>query len=209
MRQPFYIIRCLEGYIEHIDKALFARMAGGEEEAFRQIVRIYHRKWMPLTLSLARSESEARDIMQEVFLKLWLHRETLADIDNPGAWLRTVIANTASNHIRSQLRYELRNKKLIAGVTDETDALDQQLDARFAQSLIDEAVALLPAKRKQVFLLSRREGLSRQEIAVRLNISEHTVRNQLSEAIAFIQDHLRRKGGLIIPAILLLLSDIH
>ena len=120
-----------------------------------------------------------------------------------------MIANTTSNHIRSQLRYELRNKKLIAGNIDEADDLGELLDARFAQSLIDEAVALLPARRKQVFLLSRREGLTRQEIAVRLNISENTVRNQLSEAIAFVQDYLRNKGGLIIPALLLLLTDVH
>ena len=184
-------------------------MALGDEEAFRQIVHFYHNRLLPVTISLVRSESEARDIMQEVFLKLWLNRAALAAVENPGAWLRVVIANTTSNHIRSQLRYELRNKKLIAGNIDEADDLGELLDARFAQSLIDEAVALLPARRKQVFLLSRREGLTRQEIAVRLNISENTVRNQLSEAIAFVQDYLRNKGGLIIPALLLLLTDVH
>jgi RNA polymerase sigma-70 factor (ECF subfamily) len=120
-----------------------------------------------------------------------------------------VIAHTTSNHIRSQLRYELRNKKLIDSNREEADDILEQLDARFAQSLIDEAVVQLPAKRKQVFLMSRREGLSRQEIATKLDISENTVRNQLSEATAFIQDYLRRKGAFIIPAILLLLTDRH
>ena len=209
MRQPFCIkeITFLDETIQHIDKALFNRMALGDGEAFRQIVYYYHHRLLPVTISLVRSEAEARDIMQEVFLKLWVNREVLAGVDNPGAWLRTVIANTTSNHIRSQLRYELRNK--MAGDIPQSENPDHYLDARFAQTLIDEAVDLLPAKRRQVFLLSRREGLSRQEIAQRLNISEHTVRNQLSDAIAFIQDHLRRNGGLIIPAILLLLTDIH
>jgi len=185
-------------------------MALGDEEAFRQIVYIYHQRLLPVTISLVKSEAEARDIMQEVFLKLWVNRATLADVDNPGAWLRVVLANTTSNRIRSQLRYELRNQ-MAGGMhpSENPDHPDQHLDARFAQSLIDEAVSLLPAKRRQVFLLSRREGLSRQEIAACMNISEHTVRNQLSDAVAFIQDYLRNKGGLIIPAILLLLSDIH
>ena len=185
-------------------------MALGDEEAFRQIVYIYHQRLLPVTISLVKSEAEARDIMQEVFLKLWVNRATLADVDNSGAWLRVVLANTTSNHIRSQLRYELRNQ-MAGGMhpSENPDHPDQHLDARFAQSLIDEAVSLLPAKRRQVFLLSRREGLSRQEIAACMNISEHTVRNQLSDAVAFIQDKKQNKGGLIIPAILLLLSDIH
>src|SRR5689334_1893427 len=106
-------------------------MALGDEEAFRQIVHFYHKRLLPITISLAGSEAEARDIMQEVFLKLWMNRAILADIDNPGAWLRVVIANTTSNHIRSQLRYELRNKKLIAGNVDEADDLGEHLDARF------------------------------------------------------------------------------
>lgn len=194
---------------QHIDKELFSRMSQGEEEAFRQIVRFYHKKLLPITISLVRSESEARDIMQEVFLKLWLNRSELAQVENPGGWLRVVIAHTTSNHIRSQLRYELRNKKMIDSSADETDNLLEQLDASFAQSLINEAIIRLPAKRKQVFLLSRREGLSRQEIARKLDISENTVRNQLSEATVFIQDYLRQKGALIIPAILLLLTDTH
>jgi len=177
-------------------------MALGDEEAFRQIVHFYHQRLLPVTISLVRSDTEARDIMQEVFLKLWVNRAALADVDNPGAWLRVVISNTTSNHIRSQLRYELRNKKLIAGNSDEADDLGLQLDGRFAQALIDEAVTLLPPKRREVFLLSRREGLTRQEIAARLNISEHTVRNQLSEAIAFIQEYIKFLSPLV-PTLLL------
>ena len=184
-------------------------MSLGDEEAFRQIVRFYHKKLLPVTISLVRSESEARDIMQEVFLKLWLNRSELPEVENPGGWLRVVVAHTTSNHIRSQLRYELRIKKMIDSSSDETDNILEQLDASFAQSLINEAIIRLPAKRKQVFLLSRREGLSRQEIARKLDISENTVRNQLSEATAFIQDYLRQKGALIIPAILILLTDTH
>jgi RNA polymerase sigma-70 factor (ECF subfamily) len=199
----------LEENDQHIDKELFNRLSLGEEEAFRQIVRLYHKRLLPITISLVRSEPVARDIMQEVFLKLWLNRSELAQVDNPGGWLRVVIAHTTSNYIRSQLRYELRNKKLIDSSPDEADNILDQLDARFAQSLINEAIIRLPAKRKQVFLLSRREGLSRQEIARKLDISENTVRNQLSEATAFIQDYLRQKGALIIPAILLLPAAIH
>ena len=70
----------MEESLQHIDKALFSRMALGDEEAFRQIVHFYHNRLLPVTISLVRSESEARDIMQEVFLKLWLNRAALAAV---------------------------------------------------------------------------------------------------------------------------------
>ena len=188
--------------IEHIDNELFARLARGDEEAFRQIVHFFYKKMLPLTISLVKSESKAQDIMQEVFLKLWLNRVTLTTIENPAAWLNVVVSNTTSNYVRAQLRYELRIKNLLAETPD-TEEIWGDLDAKFTQALIDEAVSQLPAKRKQVFLLSRREGLSRKEIASRMNISENTVRNQLAEAIQFIQENLKHKGALVIISIIL------
>lgn len=181
-----------------IDSTLFDRLARGEEEAFERIVHAIYKKLFLFTVSLVRSEAEADDIMQEVFMKIWLHRTSFATIDNPMAWIHTVIANTASNHLRALLRRELRIKKLQDQLAA-TARMEDQLDARFTQSLIDEVVSRLPAKRKQVFLLSRREGLSRKEIASRLNISEHTVRNQLAEAIQFIRERLDRKEDLTVP----------
>ncbi len=193
--------------IEHIDNELFARLAEGDEEAFRQIVHFFYRKMLPLTISLVKSESRARDIMQDVFLKLWLNRETLINIENPAAWLNVVVSNTTSNYVRAQLRYELRVKNLAAEMLD-TEEIWGDLDAKFTQTLIDEAVSQLPAKRKQVFLLSRREGLSRKEIASRMNISENTVRNQLAEALQFIHDNLERKGALVVISVIILQNEI-
>lgn len=186
----------------NIDKELFLRLSQGDEEAFREIVSFCHDKFLPVAISLVKSEQGARDALQEVFLKLWLNRAKLADIENPGAWLWVTATNVTTNYVRSQLRHELRVKKLIDTVPETEDVLEE-LDVRFTQSLIDEAVSKLPAKRKTVFLLSRREGLSRKEIASQLNISENTVRNQLAEAIGSIQDYLRKNGGLVIPVVLL------
>lgn len=188
--------------IEHIDNDLFGRLSQGDDKAFRQIVHFFYKKMLPLTISLVKSESKARDIMQEVFLKLWINRAILKTIENPAAWLNVVVSNTTSNYIRAQLRYELRVKNLVTNSID-SEEIWEDLDAKFTQTLIDEAVNQLPAKRKQVFLLSRREGLSRKEIASMMNISENTVRNQLAEAIHFIQENLKHKGALVILSIIL------
>lgn len=190
-------------YLQNIDVELFGRLSRGDEEAFRALVHFYHQRFLPVTISLVKSEPMARDIMQEVFLKLWLKRAVLAEVEHPFTWLKTVVANTASNYIRAQLSFELRNKKMI-DASGEKEDVEEELDARFAQALIDEAVSKLPPKRRQVFLMSRQEGLSRKEIALRLDVSEHTVKNQLVEAVKFVQDYLKNRGGYIIPSVILL-----
>lgn len=176
-----------------IDITLFERLANGDEDAFAAIVHTIYKRLFPFAVSLVKSEAEADDLMQEVFLKIWLHRTEFTHIENPVGWIHTVVANTAANHIRSQLRREQRNLKFQLQ-TEEQVGIEDHLDAKFTQSLIDDTVSLLPAKKKQVYLLSRREGLSRKEIAARLNISENTVRNQLSEAIQFIRNQISQKG---------------
>lgn len=190
---------------EHIiDGALLAEVAKGNEDAFASLVHRLYKKLFPITVSLIKSETEADDILQEVFLKIWLHRSTLTSLENPVGWVYTIVANTASNQLRSKIRRELKIKTF-SSQSAITEEIEDEIDVKFTQSLIDEAVNLLPQKRKLVFVLSKKEGLSRKEIADRLHISENTVRNQLVEALQFIRDHLKYKGDLTIPAILILL----
>ncbi|HRP55479.1 RNA polymerase sigma-70 factor [Agriterribacter sp.] len=186
-----------------IDHTIFERLARGDEEAFGVVVHTLYKKLFLFTVSLVRSENEADDIMQEVFLKIWLHRSSLTAIENPFGWICRIIANTASNHLRSSIRRELNSHRFNSQLAH-AEEIEGGIDAKFTQSLIDEAVSLLPPKRKLVFLLNKKEGLSRKEIAERLNISEHTVRNQLAEAIQFIRERLNYKGDLTILSLLIL-----
>lgn len=177
-----------------VDKATLDDIVAGNESTFGKLVHELYKKLFPFTASLLRSEAEADDVLQEAFLKIWLHRSSLVGIENPSGWIFTVVANTASNHLRSKIRRELTVKKFSSQAVT-TENIVEEIDARFTQFLIDEAVNQLPEKRKLVFLLSKKEGLSRREIAARLNISENTVRNQLSEAIHSVHSHLQRKNN--------------
>lgn len=160
----------------------------------------------PFLQSLLGSEHDAKEVIQETFLKCWLQRDALTSITNPGGWLHTVASNTAYSYLRSQARYELHLKK-IPVLPDASDELQQGLDAKEVQSLIARAVEQLPTRRREVFQLSRGEGYSRREIAEQLGISENTVRNQLADAVAFIQEYVRAHSAVYIPAILVLLAN--
>jgi RNA polymerase sigma-70 factor (family 1) len=195
------------------DKALFARIATGDESAFRVIFHNYNRILYPYALSVLKIEADAQEIIQEVFLKLWLKREKLTAIENPGGWLYTVADNAIKDHFKKEARYarRLQNAAISGGtgstVTHDSDLSDihAAFDRKEIQLLITEAVDQLPTRRRQVFQMNRLEGYSRKEIADILGISENGVRNRLAEATEFVQDYIRKHKSLYLPALLVML----
>jgi RNA polymerase sigma-70 factor (family 1) len=187
---------------------LFARIAEGDEGAFQTVFHNYNRTLFPFILSLVKIEADAKEIIQEVFLKLWLKRESLTEIDNPGGWLYTLASNSAYDHLRKEARYARRLQTAEVAESSLED-IHEQFDTKEIKALITEAVEHLPLRRRQVFQLSRFEGYSRKEIAETLNLSENTVRNHLADAVGFIQDYIKKNGPLYLPAILIFAEFIN
>ncbi len=195
------------------DRILVRRISEGDEDAFRDIFHNYRRTLYPVILSLVKVEADAKEILQETFLKLWLKRKTLTTIDNPGGWLYSVASMEALMHLRKEARYAKRLKNAAAsgsipGTTPgpaDTNLADihEAFDSKEVKALIAEAVDKLPLRRRQVFQMSRLEGYSRKEIAETLNISENTVRNQLTDAVEFIRDYITKNKSLYLPALLI------
>ena len=108
--------------------------------------------------------------------------------------------------LRKEARYTQRVQKagVIADATGAAsmDDIHAGFDTKEVKALIAEAVEKLPARRREVFRMSRLEGYSRKEIAETLGISENTVRNQLGEAVEFIRDYITKHKSLYLPALL-------
>lgn len=187
------------------DLGRFARIATGDEAAFAEIFHSYNAKIFPVAMRLVKSQGEAEEIVQEVFLRLWLHREKLPEIKNPGAWLISIASNLALTHLRHKA-VQQRHHPRIQEEGEGSDLLvEETLQAREVGRWIHEAVEMLPPSRREVFLLSRNQGYSRREIAEKLGISESTVKNQLNAALHFLQDYLLNNKGLSLPTLLLIL----
>lgn len=186
------------------DKELFQQIAAGDENAFRDIFHSYNARLYHTILKIVKSKPEAEEIIQELFLKLWLKRESLASIESPGAWLFTIASNLSLDALRKKARQHVTTFEP-SDLTEDTDPEPAHLlELREVKSLIEEAVSQLPPSRRQVFILSRREGKSRGEIAQDLNLSESTVKNQLTSALRFVQEYLQKKGDIYLPAFLVL-----
>lgn len=189
----------------HTQRELFSRIATGDQAAFAEVFHYYNARLYPVVLRLVKTHGEAEEILQEVFLKLWLHREKLPEIDNPGAWLNSIASNLALSHLR-HLAVRRKHHPLMAEAADDSEVVvEEALRAREVGRWIHEAVELLPKSRREVFLLSRNQGLSRREIAEKLGISESTVKNQLNAALHFVHDYLLKNKGMSLPTLLLIL----
>lgn len=186
----------------HEDRILFSRIAGGDEAAFSILYHRYNAVLLASVRKLLRSEEAAAEVLQEVFLKVWQLRHTLEDIENPAGWMYTI----ASNYSLSALRKIAREKIRVEAITHDEIEDNQDMTAGFRvkelQLHIRNAIAQLPASRREVFILNTQEGKSRKEIAEALDISEHTVKNQLVTARKFIREYLEKYTGDCLPLFL-------
>jgi len=168
---------------------------GAEESLaliFADIFKQQERPLYLLALRLTKSHQQAKDIIQDVFLKLWEERHHINEIKNMEAWLYTLTENKIIDFLRkqaSEMRLKAAVDERMASLLDDTEA---GLQAKESNQIIRKAIDLLPPQRKLIYQLSKENDLSYQEIAGHLNISKHTVKNQLSTAVAFIRSFFKK-----------------
>lgn len=188
--------------LTHTETLLWQRLATGDEDAFRHIFHQYTPLIYPPVLHIVKQEQVAREIVQEVFFKVWQKKEQFAGIGHPIGWLFKVASNLSITYLRkqaAQYRWLECMKKKDTSPQNETL---ENLSFKELQKVVKHAVEALPPKRKLIFQLSREEGLSHAEIADRLKMSKNTVKNQIGIALQFIQDAINGQNGSPVPIIL-------
>jgi len=169
------------------------KVAGGDQYAFRELYLYWHQVLAGYIFRITESKSLTEEIVQDAFLKIWMARETLAEIDNFKHFLLVVSRNQAFDVLKKQLK-EQENRKAWEKSHSDQPYSGQTESEPLSSSLIDAAIDQLSPRRKEVWLLSRHERLRYKEIAERLGISPESVKTHLklaSEAITrFIRAHL-------------------
>lgn len=191
------------------EKELFLRIADGEEQAFNELFRIYLPQIHRHIYQIVRSETAAKDIIQEVFLHLWLGRYRLPEVDNPSAWIFRIAYNQSFSYLKKQ-SYREKSQNTIENIAEEKIAsrdTEEALDLSEINQLIQKAVRELPPQSRRIFQLNRLNGIKPAEIAEELQISVQAVRNALTRSGKFIRDHLA-KNGIFIPQLLLFFCSL-
>lgn len=169
---------------------MLARIAEGDQSAFRALFMHWHQLLAGYVLRITESREMTEEIVQDVFMKIWTVRETMPSIRHFKHFLLVVSRNRAYDIMKKQLREAACRRAWEKAYVPEPTLTEQEHEL-FRLSLIDQAIESLPPRRKEVFLLSRGERLTYQEIAARLNISRESVKTHVKLASLAISGFIR------------------
>lgn len=175
----------------HNEKELFRQIAQGDENAFRKLFDGYKIRLHAFIFRLTKSETTSEDIVQDIFLKCWKNRQSLAGIHNPDGYIFTMARNQAYDYLTSLARSQKLHEQVWLKIVELQDITTEQIDLNESHQLIVQAVQQLSPQKRRIFEMSRYEGLNHEQIAERLNLSKSTVKNNLVESLRFIKNYLQ------------------
>ena len=176
---------------------IIKQLQDGNEKVFEQIVREYWPRMFKFALIYTQNNETSQELVQDTFLVLWNNRAILKDNTHLITYLMVVLRNKCLN-----LLEQTRNRHLyIEEIDDETiyqranlyvlqDEASQIVESEDLHKAIERALSKLPEKTREVFMLSRYDGLKNQQIAETKNISQKTVEYHISKALQILKEEL-------------------
>lgn len=184
---------------------LVLRLRNGNIAAFDTLFETYSQKLFGFALKYFKNETDAEELVQDVFVKIWENRQDLKYELSFKSYLFTIALNQIRKHFNKKavsLRYiesiqqELEPDYNPAFQTDDYEGVIRQLN---------DLIGQMPPRRQEIFRKSKLEGKSSKEIAAELNLSPGTVDNQVSEALRFLRSRLTPENlALMLFAVLFL-----
>jgi RNA polymerase sigma-70 factor (ECF subfamily) len=177
-------------YSHYTDEELMLEIKAGNMLAFDELYRKYSRRLFRFSCSILKYREEAENIIQDVFLKLWLHRDEIHKSSSVKFYIFTIAYNSSVSVIRKKAK----ESQFIEYVKSLQDVVQESADVQIEYKELDEklkrVVKTLPLRQKEIYQLHKVEGLKYSEIAEKLNISVNTVENLMSRALKKIRHRL-------------------
>lgn len=159
-------------------------------DGIEEILKAYEKRIYAFFIKNIKLPNVAEDLTQDVLMKLWIRRKTLGNVQNLDNFVFTVAKNHIVDHLRKAKSDQQYKESLMRQMKVHPpmglDKIIYEDYKNILEGLLDE----LPPRQKEIFQLSRIEGLSHDEIASRLHISNKTVRNNLFLALKHIRSHI-------------------
>lgn len=168
------------------EKDLLNAVSRGDSKAFDLLFTSFYPKIERFLTGFLDSGEEAEDLAQDVFVKLWQNRSSLIHVDNLNAYLYRMAKNRLYDFIEKSRKLHQQPMSVIPDIPA-IETLEEILFADELNELINLAIEKMPPQRKNIFRMSRKEGLSNEEIARQLHISRRTVETHISAALADIR----------------------
>ena len=172
------------------EQALLERIRAGDHAAFTTAVQTCYAGLCDFAWRYVRSTAIAEEVVQEVFLRLWEHREHLRSDGSLRAYLYRAVKNRSLNHLRDQQTKTQKTEALADYLTHTPPQADKAMLQEELAHRIRQALDALPERRRTIFVLSKLHGLTYTEVASVLDISVNTVDTQMRRALHLLRERL-------------------
>jgi len=180
----------MDAYCSYSDQELTAFLKNGDKSAFTEIYNRYWKKMFTLACQKINDPEEAREIVQQIFIRLWERKDKLEINNTLGGYLSVSVKYRIINALN--MHYVRKNYiDNLPAWSELDDSTQEWLDFEEVKERLAILVSNLPEKCRIVFIMSREQGLSQKKIAETLNISEKTVEAHLSKAVKSLRTGLR------------------
>lgn len=188
----------------HTEKELLMQIAGGNEKAFRMLFGDYYERLFNYIFSFIKSRQITEELVMDVFLKIWMGRDIIPQIEKFDAFLFRVAHNKSIDFLRSVAR-DPKFQDLLWDQIQLTNNLqaDSSILTHEYEIKLREAISLLSPQRKKVYQLSREQDMTHDQIAAQLQLSKNTINNHIVEAQRFIRTYLSKNCDLAFLILLL------
>ena len=180
---------------EKINEAIIEGVKNGDMAAFDLVYRAYSKRLYRFVYGIIKTEIDAEEIVQEVFVKIWESHEKIDNFALFDSYLFTI----AYNSTISLIRKKLSEKKYIQYIKSlqippQQKSAEINSDFEILSEKVNGLIGKLPPRQKEVFKLHRENKLTYRQIAEKLNISVNTVENHMSKALKFLRNNLNKES---------------
>lgn len=177
-----------------VDSLTIRRLMEGNEGAFRTVYDLHSEQVYKFAFRFLKDSAWSEEVVQDVFLKLWLNRKMLDEQGNIWLYLYVIAKRLCLNKLREIRKTKVLFEQLMKSIEVEGNKIEEQLTVDEINQFAEKIIANLPRQQQLVFRLSREEGLSHKEIAQKLGLSPNTVKNHMVQALRTLKIGLQQSG---------------
>lgn len=177
------------------EQELLIRLSEGDESAFDQLYNYYQpRLFLYIFPFTGNNKVETEEVLQEIFVKLWIRKESLPAIQSFPNYLFRMARNQLLDNQQKHKKTKLAMGQMPAQSNDALTPAENMLLQEYTQTA-KKAILQLSEQRRRIFLLRYEQDMSLDEIAAHLNIAKTSTKNQLYEAVKMVKTYLKENGG--------------
>jgi len=172
------------------ESKLITALQKGDIFAFNELYKKYSQKVYNFTIKHLEHEEDIEDLIQEVFITIWNRRKDINETQSFNGYLFTITLNSIRKFYRKKAKHRKLTEKWMILNDPHSDITLDTIEFKSINEVAQKIIDQLPPKRKEVFILSRQQGLRNEEIALKMKISKKTVENHLNLALKELRKQL-------------------